>query len=331
METRFFQAMRRQESQAVVKIQTPTLSSIFENDEKFGWLDQIAEPLQQTVHNLFRSSSAGMKIKSLLNGTPFRHRMHPALVVVPLGAWTTAFFFDLLDRTSSDTEKAVYRNAADTAIALGIVSALPAAKTGLADWTDLYDHRRRVGMAHALLNVAALACYGGSFALRKCSSDNRGLAMVLSSAGYGMVALGGSLGGELVYTLGVNVPHNLYPKPPNEFTDVLGSDELTDGKPVVVEVGRVPVMLVRQGSEIFATDAWCPHAGGPLADGTVEDGVVECPWHQSRFCLADGAPTQGPAASPLRTFEVKEEGGRIAVLPSYEGMSWPPPPALPGA
>lgn len=310
-----------------MKLQAPTLSSIFEDDEKFGWLDTIAEPVQSAAHRIFRSGPATMKLKSLLNGATFRHRMHPAVVLLPLGAWTTALVFDLLETTASDQDQVVFRRAANVAIAAGILGALPSAKTGVADWVDLYAHRRRVGMAHALLNVGALVCYTTSLALRNGGSGPPGVAKFISAGGFGMVAFSGALGGELVYTLGVNVPHNLYPKPPNEFTDVLSSDELVEDRPVVVDVGRVPVLLIRQGGEIFATDAWCPHAGGPLADGPIEDGVVECPWHQSRFCLADGAPVQGPAASPLRTFEVKEEDGRIAVLPSYEGMSWPPPPA----
>jgi nitrite reductase/ring-hydroxylating ferredoxin subunit len=217
------------------------------------------------------------------------------------------------------------RAAADTSIAVGVASALPTAISGVADWVDLGDHQRRVGMAHALLNTVALGCYGASLALRM-SDGNRGLAKTLSGAGFGVLALSGSLGGELVYTLGVNIPHTLYPKPPEGESDVLASSELTEGVPVVVEVGRVPVLLLRRDGAIHAVQEWCPHAGGPLSQGTFDGDVVECPWHQSRFCLADGAPLQGPASVPLRTFEAREEGGRVLITPSFEGQSWPPPP-----
>jgi nitrite reductase/ring-hydroxylating ferredoxin subunit len=88
----------------------------------------------------------------------------------------------------------------------------------------------------------------------------------------------------------------------------------------------VPALLVRRGGRVLAVENWCPHAGGPLSEGKFEGDVVECPWHQSRFCLTDGAPLQGPAAVPLRTFEVQERGGRILIRPSFEGQSWPPPP-----
>lgn len=302
-----------------MKLQVPTLSSIFEDDDKFGWLDTVSDPVQETVNKLFHSSPVGMKIKSLLNGTPLMHRIHPALVVVPLGSWTTALIFDVLEGFADDNDKTAYRTAADAAISVGILGALPSAKTGVADWVDLYAHRRRVGTAHAMLNVAALACYVTSLAIRK-GGGPRGPAVVLAGAGFGMIALSGALGGELVYTLGVNVPHNLLPTPPNRFTDVLASEDLVEDTPKVVNAGRVSVLLMRRGDTIYAVDNWCPHAGGPLSRGKFEGDVVECPWHQSRFCLADGKPLQGPAASPLRTFEVREEGGRISVRPSYEGQ-----------
>lgn len=302
-----------------MKLQVPTLSSIFEDDDKFGWLDTVSDPVQETVNKLFHSSPVGMKIKSLLNGTPLMHRIHPALVVVPLGSWTTALIFDVLEGFADDNDKTAYRTAADAAISVGILGALPSAKTGVADWVDLYAHRRRVGTAHAMLNVAALACYVTSLAIRK-GGGPRGPAVVLAGAGFGMIALSGALGGELVYTLGVNVPHNLHPTPPNRFTDVLASEDLVEDTPKVVNAGRVSVLLMRRGDTIYAVDNWCPHAGGPLSRGKFEGDVVECPWHQSRFCLADGKPLQGPAASPLRTFEVREEGGRISVRPSYEGQ-----------
>jgi nitrite reductase/ring-hydroxylating ferredoxin subunit len=303
--------------------QATTLSSTIEQPG-FAWLDRLAEPLQAGAHELFRSGRTGMRLKSLLNGTPLRHRLHPALVVWPLGAWTTAAFLDVLDSRASRRDQPGLRAGADASVAFGIAGALPAALAGVADWVDTYDHPRRVGAAHALLNTVALGCYGASLVLRK--TGNRGGARALSGVGFGAVLLSSSLGGELVYTLGVNVPHILYPKPPEGYRDVLGSEELLEDRPAVVEVGRVPVLLLRRAGRIFAVQEWCPHAGGPLSEGTFEGDVVECPWHQSRFCLVDGAPLQGPAAVPLRTFEAMEEGGRIFVRPSFEGQSWPPPP-----
>jgi nitrite reductase/ring-hydroxylating ferredoxin subunit/uncharacterized membrane protein len=303
--------------------QAATLSSIYERPG-LAWLDRPAESLQRAAHRAFRSSAFGMRVKSVLNGAPLRHRVHPALVTVPIGAWTTAALLDALAGRSTGETRAGLQSGADAAVALGIVGALPSALAGVADWVDTYDHQRRVGMAHALLNGVALGCYSTSLALRW--GGQRGAGTAVAAAGLASVTLSGALGGELVYTLGVNVPHTLYPKPPDGFRDAVASDALPEGRPVVVEVGRVPVLLLRRGGRVLAVEEWCPHAGGPLSKGTFDGDVVECPWHQSRFCLVDGAPLQGPATVPLRTFEVMEEGGRVFVRPSYEAQSWPPPP-----
>jgi len=301
--------------------QVATLSSTIAG-ERFGWLDKLAAPLQQGVHAVFRANEAGRVAKNWLNGVPFRHRVHPALVAVPIGAWTTATVLDALDGLSKDD---TYRAAADASILLGLVSAAPTVAAGWADWVDTYDHQRRVGLAHGLTNATAVTLYAASLALR--ASGRRGAGRAVAGLAFGVVSLGGALGGELVYTLGVNVTHLLYPKPPDTYVDVLASDALAEGQPVVVEDERVPVMLLRRDGHVYAVEAWCPHAGGPLIEGAFEGLTVECPWHQSCFRLDDGRPLNGPATAPLRTFTVVERDGRILIRPMDEGKTWPPPPA----
>jgi len=310
--------------------QATTLSSVLERPA-FGWINPLAEKMQAAAGKVLHAGPAARRVKDVLNGTPLRHRMHPALIIVPLGAWTTAALLDALEGRAPRNQRRGYRTSSDAAVAFGIAGALPSVATGVADWVDLFDQHRRVGTAHALLNSVALVCYSASYVVRLTNSDRRGTAKLLSGVGYGIVSLAGALGGELVYTLGANVPHHLYPKAPDEWRDVLASAELQQGVPVVVDNERVPVLLLRRDGELFAVQEWCPHAGGPLSAGTFDDDVVECPWHQSRFCLRDGAPLQGPAAVPLRTFAVREEDGRILIRPSFEGQSWPPAPVPPRA
>ncbi len=303
--------------------QAPTLSSPIAGT-RFAWLDQLAAPLQRGVYAVFRAGEAGRVAKRWLNGVPLRHRVHPALVAIPIGAWTTAMVLDVLDGCSAgDT----YQAAADAAILLGIVGAVPTVAAGLSDWVDTYDHQRRVGMAHALVNSTALALYGASLALR--ADGKRTAGRVLGGLAFGTVSLGGALGGELVYNLGIGVTFLLYPKPRDASVDVMASDALVEGTPLVVEDERVPVLLLRRDGQVYAVEAWCPHVGGPLIDGAFEGLTVECPWHQSCFRIDDGRPLNGPASAPLRTFAVEERDGRILVRPSDEGKTWPPPPAPP--
>ena len=289
--------------------QAKTLSSLIESD-RFAWLDAIAEPVQASVQQIFGASDTTLRIKSLLNGTPLRHRLHPLLVVTPLGAWTMAAIFDALDG-ARDQRSSPYAAAADTAIGVGVVTSSAAALSGIADWSDLWSQPRRVGIAHALSNVTALACYGTSLALR--SSDHRGLAKMFSTLGLGALVLGGALGGDLVYNLGANVRFALYPKPPNEERDVLASDELAEQHRVVVEVDRVPVMLYRADGHVYAVEDWCPHAGGPHSEGPIHDCVVTCPWHGSVFDLTDGHVVNGPATTPLHAFETRVQDSVVQV------------------
>ena len=55
----------------------------------------------------------------------------------------------------------------------------------------------------------------------------------------------------------------------------------------------------------------CAHAGGPLDKGAVVDGCLECPWHASRFRLADGHVVRGPALYDQPAYEIRaaEAGG----------------------
>lgn len=57
---------------------------------------------------------------------------------------------------------------------------------------------------------------------------------------------------------------------------------------VALEIGRTSVALFRVGDELHALDDMCPHSGGPLSEGPLEDGCVSCPWHGARFELASG-------------------------------------------
>jgi nitrite reductase (NADH) small subunit len=70
-------------------------------------------------------------------------------------------------------------------------------------------------------------------------------------------------------------------------------------------VGRLVVAIFRtRGEELFATQAWCPHRGGSLADGIVADRKVVCPMHAYRYSLASGQP-EGHSCGVLSTFDVR--------------------------
>ncbi|MFE4544758.1 Rieske (2Fe-2S) protein [Arthrobacter sp. NPDC056727] len=87
-----------------------------------------------------------------------------------------------------------------------------------------------------------------------------------------------------------------------------------EGRAYGVAGEQVAVFRLRDGT-LRAVSAVCPHKGGPIADGTIDQSVVMCPLHQHAFELETGCSTTG--AGPLRSYSVyaDEEGNIIVRLP----------------
>jgi nitrite reductase (NADH) small subunit len=80
----------------------------------------------------------------------------------------------------------------------------------------------------------------------------------------------------------------------------VGRIPVGEGRTFTVDGAEIAVFRPRSG-ELYATQAACPHAGGPLADGLVGNGTVICPFHAYRFDLATGCP-DGNSCDPLTTY-----------------------------
>ena len=115
------------------------------------------------------------------------------------------------------------------------------------------------------------------------------------------------------------------PLPGGEWVDVGCQADFPPGEVRRVGVrGRI-LALVHVGGVIYAVDAKCPHQGGPLDEGRVWDGKLECPWHHFLYDPVTGAniyPTNVyPADMPqlqsqvmrLELFPVWVEGDRVLV------------------
>ena len=75
------------------------------------------------------------------------------------------------------------------------------------------------------------------------------------------------------------------------------------------QVADEAVLLVRQGSDVFAIGPECTHYHGPLADGVVADGTVRCPWHHACFDLRTGEALHAPALSPIACWKNRFRSG----------------------
>lgn len=94
------------------------------------------------------------------------------------------------------------------------------------------------------------------------------------------------------------------------------TEDVAEGSPEVTEIDGVDVAIFSADGEYFAIENTCPHQGGPLGDGKVEDSCVYCPWHGWQFDLDSGEHVHGKETA--RTYDVRVEGDDICVLPVGE-------------
>src|SRR6516164_8414770 len=98
-----------------------------------------------------------------------------------------------------------------------------------------------------------------------------------------------------------------------DLTQGISLSELTDSGTLVGHCGGEEVLLVRQGSDIFAVGAHCSHYHGPLADGLVVNNTIRCPWHHAAFDLRTGEAVRAPALSPIGCWSVEQRDGMVFV------------------
>jgi NAD(P)H-dependent nitrite reductase small subunit len=97
------------------------------------------------------------------------------------------------------------------------------------------------------------------------------------------------------------------------FVRVALRTEIPDGSSRCVEVAGKRIALFRLGDTFYAIEDACPHADGPLSEGSVEGEEVECPWHGSRFNLRTGEVTGPPADEDVATYRVRVTGEDVEV------------------
>ena len=277
---------------------------------KQEWLEPIAERLQPTIAAaLGADGPVGPKIADILHGTWLGHPLHVVLTDVPIGSWTAAAVLDALEEMTGS--RAIGRGA-DAVIAVGLVGAAGTAITGLADWSKIGGGQpRRIGLAHALLNATATACYVTSLCLRSTHSRRAGRRFAL--LGLIVSSVSAYLGGHLVFKEKIGIDHTADYSPPEDFVAVLAEAELLENQLRRVNANGMPVLLVRRGDHIYAIAETCAHLGGPLSEGKLEDATVRCPWHGSRFSLEDGRVLEGPSVHAQPVLEVRVRDGQIEV------------------
>ena len=96
------------------------------------------------------------------------------------------------------------------------------------------------------------------------------------------------------------------------FLKVAAVSELPPGGAKVVEAQGKEIALFNVNGSLYALDNLCPHAGGPLAEGTVQEDAIECPWHGACFNLKTGK-SSSPLADDVSAYPVRVAGSDIEI------------------
>jgi nitrite reductase/ring-hydroxylating ferredoxin subunit/uncharacterized membrane protein len=256
----------------------------------------VVRRLSDTV---VRALPAGARTDAL-HGVPFGQPAHPALVRLPLGCWTSAALLDLFRGTD---------RASRMLIAAGVAGTVPAAATGLADWSALHTDQQRVGLVHAACQASAATLFLGSLAAR--ARGRPGFGRLLSASGLALATVGSYLGGHLALRLGAGASHaeQVSHLAGLGWHDLCALRDLPDRHPVRRQLGYLSLLVYRQGRDVSVLSDRCSHLGGPLHQGRIvtERGAVcvVCPWHGSTFVIADGTVVHGPATAREPSFETR--------------------------
>jgi nitrite reductase/ring-hydroxylating ferredoxin subunit/uncharacterized membrane protein len=247
-------------------------------DAQDGWV----KPFGTWAHGLLNRLFGAMPgVRDFLDGRWLGHPLHAVLTDAPIGILFLVIVLDVLGQPT----------AADITLAVGILTMIAAALAGFADYSDTDGTARDPD----------------GFA--------RSAAVVVSVIAFLVLTAGAYVGGDVVYVFGNMVSRHAFRGAGTKWiqmepaeTDADGS--IPEGRPIKAKLGINSLVLIREGDRILALHETCAHAGGPLSSGKLVDGQIECPWHFSRYRMADGHVTRGPSVYDQPAYEVRaKEGG----------------------
>jgi hypothetical protein len=133
-------------------------------------------------------------VRRALRGSWLGHPLHPLMITVPIGAWLCSAVLDLVPGNE---------HAARKLVGIGLAAVPPTVLLGAVDYVGLERCQRRVEVAHALTNTAAVVLFAASYAVRKREAQGKG--KLLGFAGVATLSTGGAFGGHLAHAQGAGV------------------------------------------------------------------------------------------------------------------------------
>ena len=97
------------------------------------------------------------------------------------------------------------------------------------------------------------------------------------------------------------------------WIDVMSSNDLPTDDVIAAKVMDREIAIYMVGSKVYATDNFCTHGNARLCDGFLEGHEIECPLHQGKFDVRNGAPICEPVTEAIRSYPIKVEHSRVYV------------------
>ena len=95
---------------------------------------------------------------------------------------------------------------------------------------------------------------------------------------------------------------------------LIGLDELDEGRVTTVTVGTTSLCVTRTSESGYGClGNACPHQGGPLGEGSIEDGWLRCPWHGYDYSPKNGLP---PAELDRKSTRLNSSHSSVSRMPS---------------
>ena len=99
----------------------------------------------------------------------------------------------------------------------------------------------------------------------------------------------------------------------SELTKVCATSDVAEGSVKSFEVGDNVIAVYNVGGSFYATDNECTHGAASLAEGILEDDIIECTLHFGAFNVKTGEAVQAPCFTALRTYKVVIQDGEVCV------------------
>jgi nitrite reductase/ring-hydroxylating ferredoxin subunit/uncharacterized membrane protein len=250
------------------------------------------------------------------------HPLHPILIAFPIAFFTGTLVFDLLWLLQGNPNFGVVASYLEIS---GIFTALVAAIPGAIDYFTIVppgSSAKKRATSHALINISNIIVFAIAYVLR--NEDYSKLAFIVPEfIGMVLLSIAGWMGGTLVYRNQIAVDHRYagagrwqeeYLSAKDGKVEVCKSDDLKTDQMKLIHMNGKRIVIGKTEQGYAAFEDSCTHRGGPLSDGVMICGTVQCPWHGSQFDVKTGNLKSGPAKEKINVYPVTEENGKVYLM-----------------